>query len=143
MGAPRRDDGSAPLTPKFTINVGSLRPDLPRAEQLQRIARTEAVYLRKRHVPKIGRCEACGWVPPDEDWSLLDLHHLAAVHRIRSLTDCERACDPENIVVLCPTCHRIAERMRSKELSGGRYQRVKGRRSIILEDVAVLTQAGY
>lgn len=71
--------------------------------------RKEAAGLRRQIIPATGWCEACGWTPPDQDWRLLDLHH------VRRISNGGKS-EPDNLVVLCPTCHRIADRLTPEQL---------------------------
>src|SRR4051812_35602132 len=65
-----------------------------------------------------GKCEACGWCPPDEAWTLLNLHHIVPVA-------CGGSDDSENIVLLCPNDHAVAHWVGRR--SGGEYHGPRNR----------------
>lgn len=52
-----------------------------------------------------GACEVCGWVPPSVRGvplsGILNLHHIVPLRRGGSS-------DPDNLILLCATCHSIA-----------------------------------
>lgn len=63
-------------------------------------ANLSGVYRELVLLIAMNQCEACGWAPACADW--LHLHHLRPVrHR--------GGHQPENLIVLCATCHSIIE----------------------------------
>ena len=50
------------------------------------------------------RCEVCGWTPPPGHESILELHHILPVSK-------GRTGERRNLILLCPTHHRLAHRV--------------------------------
>jgi hypothetical protein len=87
------------------------------AAHLLRVRETTRNKRRRLAGMDAPACEVCGWRPPPDGVlpgkvSLLEAHHVVPV-------SCGGTHEEDNLVLLCPTCHALADRLGRRRRKDG------------------------
>jgi len=114
----KRNVWKLPYRPNITESVSTEGTSLPTFGLYKS---RDSILMEKRKIKDEYTCQVCGFYLKDEKASLIDCHHLNPI----SLGERETSID--DLISLCPTCHRLAHLNSSEPLSIEKIRKIRAK----------------